>query len=162
MHVLLTYAIFGCMISGCLEFYNPRQILFTYGRILFTALQGTWFYHIGFVLYPPGGKHLFLNWDRCNHDHVSLTTMIFCWHVMIICAVLALQTLVFKRLYKFRQSAWDELIYIDEENLNRGRDEPSRVYNESEIRFFRLENDNASEEDASDAESKFHLSSTNQ
>jgi hypothetical protein len=44
LHIFLVYAIFGCVIFCCLEAYNEKEILFTYGRIAFTLLQGTWFY----------------------------------------------------------------------------------------------------------------------
>ena len=40
IHSLLVYAIAGCVIFICLEFSNPNQILFTYGRITCTMLQG--------------------------------------------------------------------------------------------------------------------------
>lgn len=40
LHTLLVYAIYGCVIFCILETYKPEQILFTYGRILFTILQG--------------------------------------------------------------------------------------------------------------------------
>lgn len=46
LHVILIYAVFGCIITSALEIYNPKQILFTYGRILFTIAQGTWFYQV--------------------------------------------------------------------------------------------------------------------
>jgi hypothetical protein len=53
LHILLVYSIFGCVFFICLEWYNQNEILFTYGRVLCTLLQGTWFFQIGFVLYPP-------------------------------------------------------------------------------------------------------------
>ena len=46
LHVLLVYAIFGCVASCALEAYDDTQILFTYARCLFTLLQGTWFYQV--------------------------------------------------------------------------------------------------------------------
>lgn len=46
LHVLLVYAIVGCVLFCALEAYDDTQILFTYGRILFTLLQGTWFYQV--------------------------------------------------------------------------------------------------------------------
>ena len=40
VHVLLVYAIYGCVVACTLECYKPNQILFTYARIFFTILQG--------------------------------------------------------------------------------------------------------------------------
>ena len=46
LHVLLVYAILGCVLFCALECWNDQNILFTYGRIVFTLLQGTWFYQV--------------------------------------------------------------------------------------------------------------------
>lgn len=48
LHILLIYAIMGCVISSLLEAFNDREILFTYGRIAFTLVQGTWFYQVNY------------------------------------------------------------------------------------------------------------------
>jgi hypothetical protein len=63
VHTLLVYAIEGCVAFTCLEFFKPNEILFTYGRIVCTLLQGTWFYQVGFVLYPPT-KNPAWQWDK--------------------------------------------------------------------------------------------------
>ncbi len=41
LHQLLVLAIYGCVLASCLEAYDTNQVLFTYGRILFTLLQGS-------------------------------------------------------------------------------------------------------------------------
>lgn len=46
LHVLLVYAIVGCVVFCALEAYDGQQVLFTYGRIMFTLFQGTWFYQV--------------------------------------------------------------------------------------------------------------------
>jgi hypothetical protein len=79
-------------------------------------LQATWFWHIGFVLYPPVQGVRLLTWNRCDHNNVSLTTVAFCWHAMVILTFLLVQQLLVKRMYRTRATAWDELIYIDEVN----------------------------------------------
>lgn len=40
VHVLLVYSIYGCVIFSILETYNKNEIIFAYGRVLFTILQG--------------------------------------------------------------------------------------------------------------------------
>jgi len=63
MHVLLIYVILGCFLFGCLEIYNPNEILFTYGRILCTLWQATWFVEIGFVIFTPDDRPDLRTWD---------------------------------------------------------------------------------------------------
>jgi hypothetical protein len=46
VHLLLVYAIVGCVIMHCLEAYDDKQILFTYGKIMFMTLQGTWIFQV--------------------------------------------------------------------------------------------------------------------
>lgn len=97
LHQLLVIAILGCLVFSSLEFTDPQSHLFLFGRCVFVQLQGTWFWHIGLVLYPPRGIHLLLEWNRCSHDHVMLTTMLFCLHLLAICScVLAQIVLVAK------------------------------------------------------------------
>jgi hypothetical protein len=151
LHTLLTYAIFGCVLACCLEFYNPEQVLFTYARVLFTMLQGTWFWHIGFVLYTPDLVASIFKWNRCDHNHVSLTTVLFCWHLMLILIFLVGQLFFVQLMYKFKSAEWDELIYIDEANFQRNESR-SRVTSESEVRFLRLESESEKEEEEADEE----------
>ncbi len=40
IHTLLVYTILGCVFCGVFEMIFTNEILFTYGRILFTILQG--------------------------------------------------------------------------------------------------------------------------
>lgn len=40
IHIYLVYSIYGCVLCSLAELVNSRQIIFTYGRILFTILQG--------------------------------------------------------------------------------------------------------------------------
>ena len=115
LHTLLVYAICGCVLSTCLEFARPEQVLFTYGRILFTFLQGTWFWQIGFILYPPFESAAF-KWNRCDHEQIMTATMNFCLHVLIILTGLLVQMCVINCLYnksKQLKSQWDELIFIE-------------------------------------------------
>ncbi len=46
--------------------------------ILIFIFQGTWFYQVAFVLYPPWGLS---KWDEFDHRQMMLVTMIFAWHV---------------------------------------------------------------------------------
>lgn len=99
IHVLLVYAIIGCVVFCALELARPDQILFTYGRILFTCLQGTWFWQAGFILYPPIDRPPFV-WDRCDHEQVMTVTMMFCWHLILIFIGLFVQLWFINTVYK--------------------------------------------------------------
>ena len=118
VHTLLVYAIMGCAVFAALEFYDQTQILYTYGRILCTILQGTWFYEVGFILYPPWTSPAF-QWDHDDHNQMMIVTMSFCWHVILIFVGLLIQLGIIKCIYKrcrYVSDQWDELIAIDEAN----------------------------------------------
>lgn len=115
LHTFFVYAIVGCFISATLETVRPNQILLTYARILFTILQGTWFFQVGFILYPPS-KAFDLNWDPNNHYQLMLIPISYCWHIMFILAFLISQIFfvdyLYRRSYKL-SNKWDELVSID-------------------------------------------------
>ena len=128
LHVLLVYAIIGCCLSICLEIYNPKQVMFTYARILFTMLQGTWFWQTGFVLYPPYEVD-FLKWNRCDHIQIMTITNLFCWHFLLILSALLVQLCLLNKYYcssKKARDKFDELIVIQEEWRNK--------YNQNQIK----------------------------
>ncbi len=116
VHVLLVWSIVGCFVFSVLEFFDRHQILFTYGRILFTILQGTWFFQVGFMLYPPSDA--FPVWDMNDHGAVMLIAVAYCWHIMLIFVGLAAQLCLVKLVQKLPLDRFkcDELIYMD--NLN--------------------------------------------
>jgi hypothetical protein len=116
LHVLLVYAVYGCVFFCILEYINPHNVMFAYGRILFTMLQGTWFFEVGFVLYPPTDDPAF-QWDKNDHNQIMTITMSYAWHVMLIIIGLLIQLAIIKKLYassKFFAEQWDELVVIDE------------------------------------------------
>ena len=117
VHTLLVFAINGCVVFCALEMYDPTQILFTYGRITFTLLQGTWFCTVGFILYPPTTDPAF-QWAKNDHNQVMTVTVLFCWHFLLILIGLFIQLGVMKRIYRNSKRVandWDELIIIDDE-----------------------------------------------
>ncbi|XP_069569381.1 transmembrane protein 45B isoform X1 [Brachyistius frenatus] len=79
IHSLLLVAVFGGSASTMLQvFMTDNIILELLGACLF-ILQGTWFYQIGFVLYPLSGPE----WDLTLHDNIMFVTMCFCWHLAV-------------------------------------------------------------------------------
>ncbi|XP_066502155.1 transmembrane protein 45B [Hoplias malabaricus] len=76
IHSLLLVAVFGGAASTMLEAFIQDFTLLELFRSSVAILQGTWFYQIGFVLYPLNGEE----WDTSSHDNVMFITMCYCWH----------------------------------------------------------------------------------
>ncbi|XP_072282314.1 transmembrane protein 45B-like [Pyxicephalus adspersus] len=117
IHSLLLIAIFGGSISIMIEVFLRDHIVLELFRSSLTILQGTWFWQIGFVLYPPGGG---AEWDQKDHDNVMFITMCFCWHYVV--ALLIMGTnyfLVYCCLRKRKGLSGDGSIGIHKLNSNK-------------------------------------------
>ncbi|XP_046876514.1 transmembrane protein 45B [Hypomesus transpacificus] len=77
IHSLLLVAVFGGSASTLLEVFLKDNLLLELIRASLAVLQGSWFYQIGFVLYPLNGQE----WNLELHDNVMFVTMCFCWHL---------------------------------------------------------------------------------
>lgn len=77
VHQLLLYSVFGTSIIAFLEVFHRGNILLELLRCSLTLLQGSWFWQIGFVLYPPNGPE----WDLKDHSNMMFITMCYCWHL---------------------------------------------------------------------------------
>ena len=75
------YAIVACVVSTLLEIAYPADLRPALLRCAFTLLQGTWFYHIGFILYPPQG---WTPWKEHDHQEMMVVTMMFVWNLAAI------------------------------------------------------------------------------
>uniref|UniRef100_A0A3Q3H3A0 Transmembrane protein 45B n=1 Tax=Kryptolebias marmoratus TaxID=37003 RepID=A0A3Q3H3A0_KRYMA len=73
IHTLLLVAVFGGSASAMLEVFVRNNIILELIRAGLFILQGTWFYQIGFVLYPLNGD----KWDLKLHDNMMFVTMCF-------------------------------------------------------------------------------------
>jgi hypothetical protein len=156
LHVLLVYAVFACAIFSLLEIYRPHQIIFTYGRILCVILQGTWFYQVGFMLYPPTSNPSF-HWDLEDHSLIMVTSAIFCWHIFLIAFGLLLQHYFIKRFVYRKGTVYnrllEELIIADGE-----RDAINSIDDfSSETKYKRLNLNEESEADSADENVLFNM-----
>lgn len=79
IHSLLLVAVFGGSASTMLEVFMRDHIILELLRACLFILQGSWFYQIGFVLYPLRGPQ----WDLEMHDNIMFVTMCFCWHLAV-------------------------------------------------------------------------------
>uniref|UniRef100_UPI00358FEC37 transmembrane protein 45B-like n=1 Tax=Myxine glutinosa TaxID=7769 RepID=UPI00358FEC37 len=78
VHSLLLYAVFGGAAVVFLEIFVPNRPCLELLRSSLAMIQGTWFYQIGFVLFPPNGGP---EWNAEDHGNVTFITMCFCWHI---------------------------------------------------------------------------------
>lgn len=74
-HVLLCIAIIGCIAFMLLEFSNDSNVIYQIGRGSFTVIQGTWIFHVGFILYGSSP------WKDSERT-MELLPVVFCWHIM--------------------------------------------------------------------------------
>ncbi|XP_066495711.1 transmembrane protein 45B-like [Tiliqua scincoides] len=77
IHSLLLTAIFGGFATTLLEVFQRENVVLEIFSSSLALLQGTWFWQIGFVLFPPWGGPV---WDQEDHDNIMFLTMCFCWH----------------------------------------------------------------------------------
>ena len=149
VHVLLVYAVYGCIIFCVLEYVNPKEIMYTYGRILFTMLHGTWFFEVGFVLYPPTDDPAY-QWDKNDHNQIMTITVSYAWHVILIATGLLIQLGIIKRVYKGSKrmaAIMDQLIMIDDMNSYVSQPvKDVKDYDASETKFLNLHTDDSGDE----------------
>ncbi|XP_026854661.2 transmembrane protein 45A [Electrophorus electricus] len=77
IHMLLLYATFGGALTCLLEIFHRGNILLELLRASLCLLQGSWFWQIAFVLYPPSE----VKWDLSDHNNMMFITMCYSWHL---------------------------------------------------------------------------------
>lgn len=86
VHSLLLFAVLAATLSLSVEVVLRDNVVLELFRTSLVILQGTWFWQIGFVLYPPSGAP---SWDLQSHDNVMFITMCFCWHYLAAMGIVA-------------------------------------------------------------------------
>ncbi|XP_060702694.1 transmembrane protein 45B [Hemiscyllium ocellatum] len=87
IHSLLLTAVFGGSIIIMLEVFLRDNIILELFRTSLAILQGTWFWQIGFVLYPPSGGP---KWNETDHGNIMFITLCFCWHFAVALTIMAI------------------------------------------------------------------------
>ncbi|XP_016055192.1 PREDICTED: transmembrane protein 45A isoform X2 [Miniopterus natalensis] len=77
VHQLLVLVIFLGGLVAFMELFIRSNVTVELLLMSFILLQGSWFWQIGFVLYPPSGGPA---WDLLDHDNIMFLTICFCWH----------------------------------------------------------------------------------
>ena len=88
-YILLVVTVTCCIYFILCEINYPDQIIFTYGRILFTIVQGTWFYQMGFA----ASLHL---------TSVKSLYEIYMWHLILTFMFLMIVVEIFEMIFKCR------------------------------------------------------------
>ncbi|XP_039107904.1 transmembrane protein 45A isoform X2 [Hyaena hyaena] len=106
VHQLLVLAVFVAGLIAFLEFLLRNNVTVELLRTTFILLQGSWFWQISFVLYPPSGGP---GWDSVDHNNIMFLSLCFCWHyalnLIIVGVIYAFVTwLVKSRLKRFCSS----------------------------------------------------------
>uniref|UniRef100_T1JB63 CIP2A N-terminal domain-containing protein n=1 Tax=Strigamia maritima TaxID=126957 RepID=T1JB63_STRMM len=115
VHRLLVVAIAGCCFTTTLETFVRDRPIVPLARSFCTLLQGTWFYHIGFILYPPL-PHMKV-WAEADHSEMMLVVMYFTWHAAADLGItLLIGTLV---SFKYRKLGFKRLNYSGKLSLSR-------------------------------------------
>ncbi|TRY87393.1 hypothetical protein DNTS_013880 [Danionella cerebrum] len=86
IHSLLLFAVFSGSATTLMEVFKRDHAVLEFLRCTLAILQGTWFYQIGFVLYPLSGPV----WDLMRHDNIMFITMCFCWHLAVALLIVAI------------------------------------------------------------------------
>uniref|UniRef100_A0A673TUQ1 Transmembrane protein 45A n=1 Tax=Suricata suricatta TaxID=37032 RepID=A0A673TUQ1_SURSU len=77
VHQLLFLVVFVTGLIAFLEFLLRNNVTVELLRTSFILLQGSWFWQISFILYPPSGGP---GWDSVDHDNIMFLSLCFCWH----------------------------------------------------------------------------------
>ncbi|XP_037690479.1 transmembrane protein 45A isoform X2 [Choloepus didactylus] len=86
VHQLLVLVVIVTGLVVFLEFLMWKNILLELLRSSLILLQGSWFWQIAFVLYPPSGRP---EWDQKDHDNVMFLTICLCWHYAVALVIVA-------------------------------------------------------------------------
>ncbi|KAM5281147.1 transmembrane protein 45A-like [Ctenodactylus gundi] len=87
IHQLLVLASFLAGVVAFMEFLIHNNVLLELLRSSLMLLQGSWFWQIGFVLYPPSGVP---KWDLADHDSCMFLAICFCWHYALAYIILGM------------------------------------------------------------------------
>ena len=105
LHTLLLYAIAGSILSVILEMRYRNNILCSLARPYFILLQGTWFWQVGWILYPPFQSSF--HWNEEDHEQMMIATMIFAWHaagsILVILVIGGVIAYIHRRFVSYRR-----------------------------------------------------------
>ena len=107
LHTLLTYSIGLSMVAVAMEMHHQTSALCMLARSFCSLLQGSWFWQIAFVLYPPynSGK---TTWDMSSHDQMMQIAAMFAGHMAGHVLLFLALGLLMGRYYRAGSSSLDD------------------------------------------------------
>ena len=131
LHFLFACCIFMIVVFAVLEYYNPKQVLFTYGRVLFFTLQGVWLIQIAYIMHPPDGYKI---WDMTSHESIMNAINRFCTLILVLSTCLITQVWVVKLIYNKSErfaNVCQELVILDHLEELKSTNKENRLINSS-------------------------------
>ena len=96
------------LVFGFFEIRHRTSVIPALGRVFGFLLQGTWFFQVGFLLYPPSGKE----WDEFSHDSMMISTMIFTIHLaFVFLFMIVFAIFIHLRVQKMDKITMDDWIF---------------------------------------------------
>ncbi|KAM7322128.1 hypothetical protein ACRRTK_018969 [Alexandromys fortis] len=99
LHKILALATVLTGVVSFMEVFTKNNITLELLRSSLILLQGTWLWHMGFVLYNPTGG---FEWDLTDHHSNMLLTVYFCWHYAFAYIIIGVNYAVITWLVKWR------------------------------------------------------------
>ncbi|KAL7057285.1 hypothetical protein AAHC03_019395 [Spirometra sp. Aus1] len=92
VHTILIYAVLILIAVATYEAVNLRSHIAGLLRSILIILQGTWFWHVGAILYPP--VSWLPVWDELAVESIPRAANLFCQHVLLVFACVLLTAAV--------------------------------------------------------------------
>eukprot|EP00879_Flechtneria_rotunda_P030408 GHRR01033037.1.p1 GENE.GHRR01033037.1~~GHRR01033037.1.p1 ORF type:complete len:330 (+),score=109.70 GHRR01033037.1:93-1082(+) len=80
VHLLLTWVMVACIVVTAAEVAAPRSLLLAVLRAMLVFFQGTWFWHVGSIMFR---NHM--AWDMDDMASVMFVPVVFSLHILLIC-----------------------------------------------------------------------------
>ncbi|XP_042532820.1 transmembrane protein 45A-like isoform X2 [Dipodomys spectabilis] len=97
--LMMSNALFVEGIVSFLEFLTKNNVLLELLRSSLLMLQGTWFWQVAFVLYPPNGSS---KWDLNDHNNRMFLSICLCWHYAFTYMIIGVSCVFVTWLVKWR------------------------------------------------------------
>ncbi|KAL5103751.1 Transmembrane protein 45B [Taenia crassiceps] len=82
VHTILIYVLIVLIVVGLCEAVFPRSLAAGLVRSLIITVQGSWFWQVGAILYPPITS--LPVWDEFAVESIPRSTNIFIWHIICV------------------------------------------------------------------------------
>eukprot|EP01025_Chloroclados_australasicus_P006560 TRINITY_DN12103_c0_g1_i2.p1 TRINITY_DN12103_c0_g1~~TRINITY_DN12103_c0_g1_i2.p1 ORF type:complete len:314 (-),score=34.66 TRINITY_DN12103_c0_g1_i2:460-1401(-) len=119
IHLILTFIIFYCVLAILAEIWFPHSFIVSCTKCHAVFLQGTWFIHVGAILYLGNPA-----WDEDSMGGEMFAPVLFATHVMVVAALMLAGFVLIRtsKLHRFWGSYDVTVLYS---NLEEGLSESS-------------------------------------